>query len=1124
MSFEVELLGEVRAWSGGVEVPLGPPRQRAVFAVLADQVNRVVPRSELIDALWEESPANVAGSLYTYISALRRALEPNRESRAPSGFLESRGTGYLLRIPADGVDVARFESLRDRATGLLVAEAYADALRVLDEALDLWHGEAFDGIPGPYAAGRRTGLAERRLAARELRAEALLGLGAHADVIVELTGLARAHPHRERIRRLLMDALSRDGRRAEALDVYQDTRRLLVEAFGVEPGPALQQLHQRILADAPAPRPEPVLSARTSRHIRVPPVFVNRVAEVARLRAMVADLAAGTGGVAWIQGEPGIGKSALLAAGLAGAEEAGCRIGWACADELGPQFPLGTVLDCLDADVRASETVTAAADRLVAFAEELCERAPLLLVVDDLQWADESSLMVWHRLARASRRLPLLLVGSARCLPRRPLLDQLRRSVEGQGGFVCTIEPLVCADVADLVRGLFGAPPGPELKAATARAAGNPLYVRELLDALHDAVTVDDSVAELRGAARVPDSLVATLSRRLSFLTSETREVLQWATLLGSEFAVKDLAVISGRSMPDLLPLLTEATAGHVLIDGGPYLRFRHDLVRQALYEATPEAIRLAQHSHAAEALAKAGAPLEKVSQQLLAGPDAVDGWMVTWLEHNSSALGRRAPRIAVDLIRRVLADPSPGSQAREALTAELAHLLFGLGGSPDAEARYVLDRTKDVERMSAMRSILAHLHCRRGTGAAAVELLRESIECPDVPERWKARHEVLTAAAERIGNHDLVAAEVSARRAVWRAQACGDADARAHGLQELWVLHSIRRDHRAALADADLALALTADVPELEALRLSLMDRRLFSLQNLDRFDEAHDTLLVARELGRRRAVPTELHLPTAFYHFWLGQWDDALAELDGIAEDSPEMTYYGLRESSATLLLVHGLAALMSLRRGQDEPASAHLHAAEELSVSSHAERANHDFLLNAQAVAQERAGCPGRALEVLAPIVTSDYSPMMLRHQWLPYITRLAIDVGDTGLATTAAHLCGEEARLERQPARAFAASLRCTALVTGDPQPALRAAGHYRRVGRTVELAHTLEDVAVLQVRRGDRRAAQVALDEAVAAYSVFGATWDVHRAVRRAGLTPTASIRPASSRLPQAVRN
>ncbi|QTR06500.1 AfsR/SARP family transcriptional regulator, partial [Saccharothrix algeriensis] len=222
-----------------------------MLAVLAVRAGQAVSRDELIGGVWGDSPPATAGaSLYTYVSGLRRAFEPQRSKRSAAEVIVSTGGGYSLRVDPDCLDVHRFERHRSRAQAL-AGEHPARALAELDRALALWRGDALHDVPGPFAEAQRARLLELRLATVERRAELALALGRHAEVVAGLADLAAEHPVREGLHALLVTALHRAGRRAEALAVYRDAHRALVDGLGIEPGSALRRAHREVLgADA----------------------------------------------------------------------------------------------------------------------------------------------------------------------------------------------------------------------------------------------------------------------------------------------------------------------------------------------------------------------------------------------------------------------------------------------------------------------------------------------------------------------------------------------------------------------------------------------------------------------------------------------------------------------------------------------------------------------------------------------------------------------------------------------------------------------------------------------------------------------------------------------------------
>ena len=233
---EFRLLGPFSAWDGGREVPLGGSRQRALLAVLVLRANELVPTSRLVEELrGERPPPTATKTVQVYVSQLRKLLG--------AGAVETRAPGYVLRLAPDAVDASRFERALDAARQLVAGGVFPEAEQTLREALALWRGEPLaDFRYEPFAQAEIARLEELRLGAVELRLEALVALGRHAEAVPELEALARAHPLRENLRRLLMLALYRSGRQADALAAYQDARVALVEELGLEPSDALQRL------------------------------------------------------------------------------------------------------------------------------------------------------------------------------------------------------------------------------------------------------------------------------------------------------------------------------------------------------------------------------------------------------------------------------------------------------------------------------------------------------------------------------------------------------------------------------------------------------------------------------------------------------------------------------------------------------------------------------------------------------------------------------------------------------------------------------------------------------------------------------------------------------------------
>lgn len=310
------VLGPVRAWRGDSAFNTGSPQQRALLAALLLRGGHTATAEELIDAIWGEDPPEQAkAALRTYASRIRKALGPDAE------LLVSESGGYALRTAQSGavLDADQAASLATEADKAAASGDRARARELYAAALAQWDGEPLAHLPGPYAENQRTRLQEWRLGLQEHRLDLDLQLGWHAEAVSELTALTAAHPLRERLRELLMLALYRSGRQAEALAVYADTRRLLADELGVDPRPELSDLQQRILTadeDLSLPADEP--SARTAHEVTRPAQLPATVADFTGRAGFVSELgdqlAAAEGtvmAVSAVAGIGGVGKTTL---------------------------------------------------------------------------------------------------------------------------------------------------------------------------------------------------------------------------------------------------------------------------------------------------------------------------------------------------------------------------------------------------------------------------------------------------------------------------------------------------------------------------------------------------------------------------------------------------------------------------------------------------------------------------------------------------------------------------------------------------------------------------------------------------------------------------------------------
>ena len=713
----LRILGPVEVWQGEQRLALGGPRQLALFAFLVLHPNRAVSRDALIDALWGPARSDADNRLQMAIARLRKALEPINVDGAAR--LQTVKGGYLLAIAAGELDADEFHAAVHAGSRALEAGAPEKATMLLTEALELWRGPplaevAFDDFAQPEI--RR--LEELRIRALECRIDAQLALGRHAEVIGELESLLIEAPTREHTARQLMLALYRCGRQADALDVYQRVRAALAQELGLEPGPALRSLQVEILEqaaslDAPAApglrKPLPSERARAPMPTRLRPYgpteFAGRERELAALRGALAAAASSGRQAAFVTGEAGIGKTRLVSELAREAHADGVLVlGGRCDDGLGlPYQPFVEVLEYLVAHASAGllerhiaeygESVARLVPDLSARAgrppaqehhsseseryvllraiegllAEACETGPVLLVLEDLHWADLPTLTLLRRILTSPREWPLMVLSTSRVdgledgHPLRELLADLHRE---PNVLRVNLVGLGSADVAELLRGIAMSPQGDvdDQLATTLEAGtnGNPFFVIELVRSLSEsgALEVNDGRLSLPDgiefAEHLPASITETLGQRLHRMDDDVRRLLEVGAVVGDEFDLDLVSNVSQLRAPGVAASRAVGTGALVEVPGrrGRY-RFVHALMRRYVYRRIGSTRRTDLHRAIAlsmEARPESGpAPIADVARHWL---EAVDTELETAFAHSILAGDDALEKLAPDQAR----------------------------------------------------------------------------------------------------------------------------------------------------------------------------------------------------------------------------------------------------------------------------------------------------------------------------------------------------------------------------------------------------------------------------------------------------------------------------------------
>jgi DNA-binding SARP family transcriptional activator len=826
-------------------VPIAGAKLKAIVALLALGVPHPVSDERLIEEIWaDDAPANPANALQAQISTLRRLL--GRDG------VERRGPGYVLAAGPDDVDTIRLERLiragREAVAGAGpggdgTGDPHTGA-RHFHTALALVRGPPLDDLVDfRFARDAATRLDELVFDAHEGLMETRLAIGAHTEVVATLTGLVRAHPLRERFHAQLILALYRCGRQADALRAYQDARTALIEQLGVEPGPELRALESAVLGhdralDAPVRRPAADAAAPADPFPTTPGrlPLVGRDADLAVLRQDLDAARSGHGRVTLVGGEPGIGKTRLVEELTAEATGQGATTVWGrCYEGRGapPFWPWTQIADGLLAAFDDATLVAAlgngAADlaqivpevkdlvddyappppvdpasarfrlyRAVSgFVRRLSHVRPLLLVVDDLHWADEPSLELLTFVASEIDDAGLLVIGTYRnidpalggelaealvALGRRPVVrrvDLAGLDVDGLGELLSAAGSRPSDDLLALVH---------------RRTQGNPFFVTELLRLLPSgaggAAGRSLPAATDRVSQAVPAGVKGVIRQRLTRLPDATAHTLGFAATLGQAF---DLAVLAASVEVDgatLLDHLEPAIEAGVLVDnpgGTSRYRFSHGLVNETIYDDMGVARQARTHHRIARTL--------EVHHGGTSGPH-----LLAMAAHWFRAVPAAPPDKGIDRAVEAAAWATAHVAHQEA-EQQLRAALELIAGMPEGRDRSV--RELEVQDLLSILLITSTSYTDPEFGRVCARV-REL--CEEVDD-----HALLVPAMWRLSMHHLMKSDIAAGVALAHqlldGQGSGETAAKLAGHLSLALMTHSSGDQRAARPHFDRAV-----------------------------------------------------------------------------------------------------------------------------------------------------------------------------------------------------------------------------------------------------------------------------------------------------------------------------
>lgn len=854
-----------------------------------------------------------------------------------------------------------------------------------------------------------------------------------------------------------------------------------------------------------------------------------RAGEVDVIDARLRALGRGEGGVLVIEGAAGAGKTRLLAEAIVAARAAGVRVHDAACDVAAEMMPLSPLLEAFVGgaepllDGATVKSIGTLPDQRFWLMQELQDRleqaalrAPLAVVIDDLQWADDTTLLALRTLSRrlASHGILWLLAarpgGAALAATgslRQPEVRTLR------------LGALDATAVGALAEDVLGAPPDADVLALTRDVRERPFLLLELLYALRDDghVVVDGERARLVDR-RLPGRFRDTIVRRLGLMSEPARDLVQTAAVLSRRFSVEQLALVLGRPAPVLRAPLEEVVESGLVVEQGTGLRFRHDLLREAVQSAVAAPIRIATQRRAVEAMMADDAPAPEVAALLLDVARPGDRVAIEVLRRAARELTTRAPPTAATLSLRALELAAADEPGYAELLSETVALLFAAGRLTEARdlAGGALTGLLAPAAEARLRLELAQV-CVQQSFSEVVRQSRHGLALPGVPAELQLRLRIVLTLGFLL-NGQFEDAEAAAGSDLDAARQAGDAVAEIAALTSCSAVALYRHAYDEAFTHAQEAERLVRTVrprparvwPEVWAtwLRAAVgetgllpeIEQGLRAAQGDGRAPDVHWWMML-----RARALLTE------------GRLADARAEAEAVAEMVDELDLGGpaVNASSFTLAAVAVHAADHGGR--QAAHAAARAMAADD-SITMRRSAAWIAALL------ADAEGDPARAMALAAETVDAlgTLSPVFSTPQdpWdVLTLLRIALRAGDAARAGVVAREL--ERRGAANPGYALHARLagHARGLLAGDATAMRASIEHFADHPSPIARAAVREDAAGVLLERGAREEAIAQLDAALELYQSAGAEHDgarIRRRFRELGMRRARTARAAST--------